>query len=358
MKCGKCGEEVAIQPGKSANFCYNCGNKIEAEKSGDWKYFDNTKDLLAFIAAEYGLDALFSKKYLSDHASPALPPGKKRLVSEAFSCGAVKILHDNMTADQQHKEIAVKQAVKKLTDLLFSQEAAECIVWEFTNAIGWGSFEPKDSSTASQQPQQAQNDIFPDTSIESNNTSVYPSVGSSIKFADIDWRVLAVENTKALIISEKILEKRPYNVEYKSITWESCTLRKYLNCELYNKFGAAKSAIAETRSINLNNPWLDTIGGNITTDKMFLLSLDELVKYFGDSGKLTNNNIGSFIYDQYNSVRIANYGNEGASWWWLRSPGSLSSYAARVRSDGSISVTGDCVYYGSGGVRPALWLNL
>ena len=60
MKCGKCGEEVTVQLGKSANFCSNCGNKIEAEKASSWKYFDNTKDLLAHIATEYGLDALLS----------------------------------------------------------------------------------------------------------------------------------------------------------------------------------------------------------------------------------------------------------------------------------------------------------
>ena len=45
MKCNKCGENVTVQPGKSANFCSNCGNKIEVEKTKDWRWFDNTKEI-------------------------------------------------------------------------------------------------------------------------------------------------------------------------------------------------------------------------------------------------------------------------------------------------------------------------
>jgi len=390
MKCGKCGEEVEIKPGKSANFCSNCGNKIEAEKSGDWKYFDNTKDLLAYVAAKYGNDALFSKKYLYDHAEPMWPQGQKKLVSEAFSSGAVKILQDNMTADQPNKEIAVKQAVKKLTDLEFSQESAGRVIWAFTNAVGWGMPEPQSGTAppdnggrvdptqpkktpAAQSPQavkppQTQNVILSDASGKSNNLSVYPSVGSIINVANIDWRVLTVENKKALLISEKIIEKLPYNVELKDITWENCTLRKYLNNEFYYKLGAAKSAIAETRNNNPNNPWYGTAGGNVTTDKVFLLSLEELVKYFGDNGDLRNkrqkdyngknDSTGYYLHDQYNSARIANFGNEGALWWWLRSPGGGSDDAANVGRGGRVRVTGRDVDYDSGGVRPALWLNL
>jgi len=138
MKCGKCGEEVVTQPGKSSNFCSNCGNKIEAEKSGDWKYFDNTKELLAYVAAEYGNDALFGRKYFKDHSSPMMPQGQKNLVKQAFECGAVKILQDNVNSNQAHKEIAVKQALRKMVDTYASaEEAAERVVWELTNAIGW-----------------------------------------------------------------------------------------------------------------------------------------------------------------------------------------------------------------------------
>ena len=82
-----------------------------------------------------------------------------------------------------------------------------------------------------------------------------PAINQRITLAGIDWRVLAVENNKALLISEKTLEERPYNVEPKDITWEHCTLRQYLNGEFYNKLGDVKSIIAETHNNNPNNPW-------------------------------------------------------------------------------------------------------
>jgi hypothetical protein len=159
MICVKCGEEVVTKPGKSANFCPNCGNSIEAEKSGGWQYFDNTKELLAHIATEYGLDALFGRKHFSDHTSPTMPQGQKNLVKQAFECGAVKILQENMSSDQARKEIAAKQAVKKLTDFFYNNEVSERVVWEFTNALGWGLPEPKADlqakpNTRSQAPSQ------------------------------------------------------------------------------------------------------------------------------------------------------------------------------------------------------------
>ena len=115
------------------------------------------------------------------------------------------------------------------------------------------------------------------------NDSSRPPIGSAYKFAGIDWRVLDIQGNKALLISKEVLEKRPYNDEYKDITWEKCTLRGYLNGEFYNKLGAAKSAIAETRNANPNNPWYGTTGGNATIDKVFLLSLEEVCSYFGNS---------------------------------------------------------------------------
>ena len=51
-------------------------------------------------------------------------------------------------------------------------------------------------------------------------------------------------------------------------------------------------------------------------------------------------------------------GGGTASWWWLRSPGNDSYSAAYVDADGDLDVDGYYVHHGTGGVRPALWLNL
>jgi hypothetical protein len=143
-------------------------------------------------------------------------------------------------------------------------------------------------------------------------------------------------DNKLFIITSKIVEARAYNAVYRDTTWEQCTLRKYLNGEFYNKFSETEKAIvADTKVVNADNPSYDTNGGNDTTDKIFLLSIDEVKKYFKDD-------------------------NDRAlgSWWWLRSPGYTSRYAASVYYGGLVDVNGDIVDYGGGGVRPALWLNL
>ena len=140
MKCNKCGSKWETNASRSTSIivCPFCQEKIVAEKLSDWQFFDNTKELLTYIATEYGNDALFGRKYFSDHSLPSMPQGQKNLVKQAFECGAIKILQDNMNSDQARKETAVKQAVGKLVDTYASaKEAAERVVWEFTNAIGW-----------------------------------------------------------------------------------------------------------------------------------------------------------------------------------------------------------------------------
>jgi hypothetical protein len=67
----------------------------------------------------------------------------------------------------------------------------------------------------------------------------------------------------------------------------------------------------------------------------------------------------SFFIDFHgNPKRVARDADGETCWWWLRSPGRYDDYAARVHGDGDVYVYGDRVTLDSGGVRPALWLNL
>lgn len=177
------------------------------------------------------------------------------------------------------------------------------------------------------------------TSITMGNDKI--STGSLIHFGGIFWRVLEIQDGRALIITEDIIEHKAYHSPGGEITWEHSTIRQYLNGDFYNSFSTAdQSRIKETNVINNDNPNYGTAGGNNTTDNIFLLSIDEAQTYFAD-----------------NSARIAVNTNGEASWWWLRSPGGNSYFAAYVGTDGGIVGNGSLVGYGSG-VRPALWLNL
>jgi len=163
-------------------------------------------------------------------------------------------------------------------------------------------------------------------------------------FGGYDWLVLEKQGGKALILSEYVLETRPYHSEYTDITWEKCSLREYLNGEFYDKFNDEdKARIAETRVINDDNPAYGTDGGNDTNDKVFLLSFDEMQKYFiDDYSRMAFNPDGTY-----------------ADWWWLRTPGFKSDCAAAVQ-EGSLFLNGVAVYDVNNGVgvRPAMWITL
>jgi hypothetical protein len=139
-------------------------------------------------------------------------------------------------------------------------------------------------------------------------------------------------------------------------------MRKYLNREFYDSFSEADRAqIVEVTNENPDNPWDGTEGGNTTTDKVFLLSIDEIVEYFGDSGQLKAKPTGPkgeswWFDDQYNVDRSAKSGSKNA-WWWLRSPGYVSTRAAYIPINGNVHLHGEPVKSRNGGVRPALWLK-
>ena len=183
-------------------------------------------------------------------------------------------------------------------------------------------------------------------------------VGDIITFGGHEWLVLDIEGGRALVVSKDILEAREYHDSYTEVTWSNCSLRAYLNGEFYNSFSATdKARIVEVTNANEDNQWFGTNGGDDTQDKIFLLSITEVVKYFGDSGQLANRPSDDvWIDDQYNQNRIATFNGE-ASWWWLRSPGVDGGTASRVEYGGYIILYGYFVDIAYGGVRPALWLK-
>jgi len=192
-------------------------------------------------------------------------------------------------------------------------------------------------------------------------------VGDVIQFGGRDWRVLDVQSDRILIITEHLIENRPYHSDNRNGTiWANGDLRLYLNGEFYHSFSADDRArIVAVTNQNLDNQWAGTSGGGSTFDNIFLLSIDEVVRYFGDSGQFQTgiSNEEYWISDEYNANRMAfhadSVGGNLGDVWWLRSPGQSITRATIVTSDGVIDGYGisytDVYRYG---VRPALWLSL
>jgi hypothetical protein len=200
------------------------------------------------------------------------------------------------------------------------------------------------------------------------NITVAPTIGSIIKFGVYDWRVLDVQGDRALLISKEVTHEMRYNETQIDVTWETCTLRKWLNEDFIRTFSRQEqSQIALTTNLNKNNRCYGTLGGNQTQDRIFLLSISEVIQYFGGSSDLEMKTMNGWIdilisfviTDEFSSARIAEY-NGSRFGWWLRSPGEKSDYAARVFNNGVLHIKGGLVHSPNKyfGVRPALWLKL
>ena len=180
----------------------------------------------------------------------------------------------------------------------------------------------------------------------------YPQ-GANGEVQPLEWRVLAVENGRALLITDKLIDYIMYNDKLDSVIWGSCTLRKWMNNDFINKaFSTSEQVqIATVTNQNTNNQKFRTKGGNITQDKIFALSTDEANIYFplvSDKKAYTTDYAHKKGYDQ----------EDRSGWWWLRSPGYNGFYSTHVSNNGDIDQSGLSVYRNDVAVRPALWLNL
>lgn len=174
----------------------------------------------------------------------------------------------------------------------------------------------------------------------------------------IAWLVLAKERKRVLVISDKALNCQPYNTARRSMTWETCSLRQWLNGTFLNTaFSSTEQAmIADTNVRPAKNPKRSTDPGNATTDKVFLLSIDEVNQYFSsDEARKcvpTAYAIASGAYTSNSNTK----GGAATCEWWLRSPGHFQNGAALVYYDGVVSCTGANVDEATVYVRPALWI--
>lgn len=180
----------------------------------------------------------------------------------------------------------------------------------------------------------------------------------------IKWRVLSVKGDDAFLLADRNMDYQPYNTESKNVTWETCTLRKWLNNNFYNAAFSAteKSAVKTTVVVNEDNLEHRTEGGNNTNDKVYLLSAQEAMTLsygfppYNMSEKAREAKNTKYINEQGVNKGYGEWVGNG--YWWLRTPGNQKNTAAVVNFSGYIVMDGDYVYSESPYVRPVLHLNL
>ncbi len=201
------------------------------------------------------------------------------------------------------------------------------------------------------------------------------------KYQPIKWRVLHADGREALLMADKGLDDKKYNTKYEDVTWETCTMRSFLNGygstsnsqkEDYTKKNFINGAftsdernlIKEKTLENKDNTYYEIKGGNSTTDKVFLLSCDEVTNSsYGFSSKYGDKDKARYIQGSTYARAMGAWlyirtEYSGSSYWWLRSPGRNSDNAMRVYNNGYVSWDGADVHNLSNALVPALYLNL
>ena len=169
----------------------------------------------------------------------------------------------------------------------------------------------------------------------------------------IKWRVLSVDGDDAFLLADQNLDAGPYNKSESKVTWETCTMRSWMNgygassnvdsidYSSDNFIDAAftsveQNVIRQVTVVNEDNPYYGTEGGNDTNDKVYLLSIAEASN--ASYGFNSTFNTSSETRVATNTAYVA--GKSGmddvgkADPWWLRSPGGSGYYASDVTSSG------------------------
>lgn len=172
---------------------------------------------------------------------------------------------------------------------------------------------------------------------------------------DVEWLVLEVKDGKALVVSKYALDCKQYNTSNTNVTWETCTLCKWLNTDFINSaFSSDEKAKIPTVTVSADKKHGHSANpGNATQDQVFLLSITEANKYFNSTGA---RQCEPTDYAVANGAWESNSGN--FCWWWLRSPGVTQNSAAHVSGGGIVSSAGYDVDYNNGAVRPAMWISI
>lgn len=102
----------------------------------------------------------------------------------------------------------------------------------------------------------------------------------------IEWGILDENANGKLLISRYVLDAVPFNNEYAEVTWETCSLREWLNKDFLNEAFTKDEQVLIPKA-HLKNSGIEMPGGNDTDDQVFCLSLDEAAKYY------------KFTYDKY-----------------------------------------------------------
>lgn len=161
----------------------------------------------------------------------------------------------------------------------------------------------------------------------------------------IEWLVLAIQDDKALVVSQYALDCRAMNKSLGPSSWSACSLRSWLKMNFLN------SAFTEQ-----DRELIPFVTVNETVqDQIFLLSSSEADRYFASDKKRR------CVPTAYALAQGAEINSEyGTVEWWLRSKTGDGKFHY-VKYNGEVKTSSSWRYYANNSslpIRPAMWISL
>ena len=171
----------------------------------------------------------------------------------------------------------------------------------------------------------------------------------------VKWRVLANDGS-LFVVSDKNLDCVEYNSSAETVTWENCSLRKWLNGKFLDKAFTTQEqgAVLETLVVNEDGAKGSEAGAD-TYDKVYLLSIYEVIDPelgFPTDWKAKGGTRVA-LNTEYTKSKRAMTSSDMSGAWWLRTPGDAKN-AANVFNAGNVFVRGGNVNNFIFAVRPAM----
>ena len=220
----------------------------------------------------------------------------------------------------------------------------------------------------------------------------YDIIPNNEKQEALMWKVIDKKDGKLLVITDKLIDAFSFNYNQskenvEDVTWENCSLREFLNNEFINMQMTEdeRNMIATTHNENKacneylksiwnfeQEPYSEMATQNhrddvATDDKVFLLSLDEVLKYFPGEEEAkskdypfsmlkTSNNRTAYITKAVKENGKGYYERDTLGGVWMtRTLSDTNNKVVYISGQGEIY---NYFTYVPLFIRPAMWINV
>lgn len=185
-------------------------------------------------------------------------------------------------------------------------------------------------------------------------------------YLPVQWLVLEKKEDAILLLSLYSVDTEPYyDLEYmgeadlpESVSWENCSLRKWLNEDFMQStfLETEQECIKQVAVQAFGNSVNGISGSDVTWDYLFLLSKEEVKQYLETEAKRITHTVPKV--EQGYSMFGEEPSEEFFDGWWIRTSGKDTESVLYVNQQGEIVLDGAYVESGYIAVRPAMWVDL